>query len=525
MTLRTSDIAYGVIGNIPPSYRSSSLRNYFSQFVESGGFECFHFKHRPESRLEDPKVASGPGSGSAGKEKTRAATAKHREQTTCCVVKLRRAALNRLIKHYGRKHWLDDDGNSLPSLCVVAEVHIKDGDHLLASEGCDSQRRDFTAADLGSLPELHPPSLMPQGNVGTPTKHFLELIRACRLPAKVIKSLGLTFPSQRRNKKYGCVPFDYGCSARGAGSRESTVEEDPADDKEDGNSSHEVFSAAGHRLYDNDLDAAGLPGRFPTAVDASSENIESKYMDARSDSGEDDDTCENWERHEALHDDAGNYERNEERLFEEKIELKWEKGGSGLVFYTDAQVWQKAEGDFDEQTADDWDVDMSVYYEEDGGDMDARDSVAMRREKRLRLGLDDDSCSSRTGAFERHTKGVGRRLLLQSGWREGGRLGKSVPGLAEALECEGQHPKDKKGLGYFGEKVNRYHSNMARLRQAKDGLPIITTKYDNPRDTDPSETLLRRQNPHNLKYRTPYGAASFVRSSASGNESTSGTTH
>ena len=37
-------------------------------------------------------------------------------------------------------------------------------------------------------------------------------------------------------------------------------------------------------------------------------------------------------------------ERTTERLFEEEIELKWEKGGSGLVFYTDAQFWQEEEG-------------------------------------------------------------------------------------------------------------------------------------------------------------------------------------
>lgn len=37
-------------------------------------------------------------------------------------------------------------------------------------------------------------------------------------------------------------------------------------------------------------------------------------------------------------------ERTTEQLFEEEIELKWEKGGSGLVFYTDAQFWQEEEG-------------------------------------------------------------------------------------------------------------------------------------------------------------------------------------
>ena len=97
--------------------------------------------------------------------------------------------------------------------------------------------------------------------------------------------------------------------------------------------------------------------------------------------------------------------------------------------------------DFDEQTADDWDVDMSVYYDEgisrllytsyhldqernqtllllqsqiffspalpltDGGDMDSRDYVRMRYENRLRDGLEDGSGSSQSiGRFERFTK-------------------------------------------------------------------------------------------------------------------------
>lgn len=58
---------------------------------------------------------------------------------------------------------------------------------------------------------------------------------------------------------------------------------------------------------------------------------------------QDDDCCEEWERHEALHDDVTSQERTKERLYEEEIELKWEKGGSGLVFYTDAQYWQEEE--------------------------------------------------------------------------------------------------------------------------------------------------------------------------------------
>jgi hypothetical protein len=39
--------------------------------------------------------------------------------------------------------------------------------------------------------------------------------------------------------------------------------------------------------------------------------------------------AEEWERHEALQ-----HEEHEEYLYEGEIELQWEKGGSGLVFWT-----------------------------------------------------------------------------------------------------------------------------------------------------------------------------------------------
>ena len=54
---------------------------------------------------------------------------------------------------------------------------------------------------------------------------------------------------------------------------------------------------------------------------------------------------------------------------------------------------------------DDWDVDMSVYYDADGGDKDARDMVTMRREARRRNGRhDDEAFESAIGKFERHSK-------------------------------------------------------------------------------------------------------------------------
>ena len=61
--------------------------------------------------------------------------------------------------------------------------------------------------------------------------------------------------------------------------------------------------------------------------------------------------------------------------------------------------------DFDERTADDWDVDMSVYYEPGAGDKDARDFVAMREEAMLRSGQKEPVIEKGCiGQFEKFSK-------------------------------------------------------------------------------------------------------------------------
>lgn len=50
---------------------------------------------------------------------------------------------------------------------------------------------------------------MPNGNVGTPLRVFLELIRACRLPPRIITQLQLQFPKTGSSRRYGNVPFKY----------------------------------------------------------------------------------------------------------------------------------------------------------------------------------------------------------------------------------------------------------------------------------------------------------------------------
>ena len=88
----------------------------------------------------------------------------------------------------------------------------------------------FTEADLKSLSELNPPSLMQNGNVGTPVKVFLQLIQSCRLPPRLIRKLGLTFPKTSSNRRYGNVPFQYR-NTRTLPATEETI-----------------FTAAGHQI-------------------------------------------------------------------------------------------------------------------------------------------------------------------------------------------------------------------------------------------------------------------------------------
>ncbi|KAM9722974.1 G patch domain-containing protein 3 [Menidia menidia] len=491
---------YVAISNIPAIFRSADLRNYFSQFIESDGFQCFHYRHRPEV-LRDPAglEATVCGDGEDGGSKSTdpeestmsGSLSKQAVRSCCCIVSVHAKDADRFIKMYAGNHWIDSKGNWLARRCVIRRIKVsQDEDESSFPYKTKYEQRHrvslterFTEADLKSLPELNPPILMQKGNVGTSVKVFLQLIQSCRLPPRLIRKLGLTFPKTSSNRRYGNVPFQYRNTWTLAPTEET------------------VLTAAGHEISGPGIFVAP-PSRSRQQADdtetAEADETQKKEEeeDAQSDADDDDDRCEEWERHEALHDDVTSQERSKERLYEEEIELKWEKGGSGLVFYTDAQLWQEEEGDFDEQTADDWDVDMSVYYDKDGGDMDARDYVRMRYETRLREGVEDGSGHNQSiGSFEKFTKGFGRRLMEKQGWRDGEGLGNSQVGISEALESEGQHPRCKRGFGYHGEKLLLHPVKKAR----KDWL--ITTVYDEPKDIDRGDTLLRRQPNTSVKYR------------------------
>ncbi|XP_061633874.1 G patch domain-containing protein 3 [Phyllopteryx taeniolatus] len=493
--------AYLVISNIPVAFHSADLRNYFSQFIESGGFVCFHYRHRPEVHREPLSCGDSEEDADKSSGSDRAAPAaaddncskktKQAAKTCCCVVSVHDKHADRFVRMYAGNHWIDSKGNWLTRRCIIKRVKVSqhNDDKQFPYKTRFEQRHrvsateHFTLSDLKTLSELNPPAVMQNGNVGTSVKVFLQLIQSCRLPPRLIRKLGLTFPKTGSNRRYGNVPFQYQDTCTLPATEET------------------VLTAAGHEISGPGALAARTSARRwhddPCETAETDEpHTEEEEEDVQSNADDDEDCCEEWERHEALHDDVTSQERSKERLFEEEIELKWEKGGSGLVFYTDAQYWQEEEGDFDEQTADDWDVDMSIYYDKDGGDMDARDYVQMRLEKRLRDGLEDGSGHNQAiGSFERFTKGFGRRVMEKQGWKDGEGLGSSQAGMPDALENEGKHPHCKRGFGYHGEKLLLHPGKKAR----KDFH--ITTIYDQPKDIDKGDSLLRRQTNTSMKYR------------------------
>uniref|UniRef100_UPI00398F0E59 G patch domain-containing protein 3 n=1 Tax=Pristiophorus japonicus TaxID=55135 RepID=UPI00398F0E59 len=470
---------YAVVGNIPRGLRSADLRDMFSQFTESGGFSCFHYRHRPERWRPGPDSGPEPDQG--------------RSPTCCCVMRLPADRASRFLMMYDGSQWVDRAGDWLQSRCFIRIVRageMADSNLFsyktrkeLRSQGAPSET--FTLEDLSRLPELNPPSLMPNGNVGTPLRVFLELIQACRLPPRIITKLGLKFPKTSSGRRYGNVPFQYWGSVPVC--RKGAVDTAAGGETPQGDSPAPVL-----QLGTEEQGAGHTKSRKRRVQDEEAEGEESH-------SDDDDDTCEEWERHEALYEDVTTQERTKERLYEEEIELKWEKGGSGLVFYTDAQYWQEEKGDFDEETADDWDVDMSVYYDKDGGDKDSRDYVQMRLEQRLREGLENVSVQSpRIGGFERYTKGIGRKVMEKQGWKDGQGLGSRSSGLADALDNDGQNPKCKRGFGYHGERIQNFQPVKKPRQQTRH---LISTVYDQPEEMDQGDTLLRRRPVISMKYR------------------------
>lgn len=545
--MENKDETIVLVSNIPSTYHTSDLRRFFSDYVEQEKFICFHYRHRVEKRnSESPdesnktKENPNPSTNNASiisnistsfSQQVTARVHKVREvqqksPTTCCFVKMNCYHVEDFVTCFHHKFWLDSEDCEMMTTCLADKVAL------------DEQ------SDLKNMPELRPPNIMPRGNVGTPTQFFLDAIRDCRLPAKLIGKLKLEFP-KGKHKKYGSVAFEY-----------------------KGREGHTMKTLTS--INRRKLEALNTKG--PQVEDGKD----------KSEPEDDDDTCEEWERHEALHDDVeanrtifrqvnsnsywaagGDLEQQagtKEKPFEDEIEDVWEKGRSGINWYTDALFWKTQESqDFDEQTTDDWDVDMSVYYEKDTNhDKDAVDRLSMRTSEFLRAGKHEESLFSKKssgkrpafggkrpsmpssaqshgfkpsgskkskniGLFEVHNRGVAGEIMAKAGWKEGAGLGPSEQGIPQALDGseDGQGPREKRGLGYHGERIVFASSTSSKQvgkliqnvdlgagpssgHQWKPPPPPgqrISSVFTRPEDLDPPERVNRTNPQLYLKFR------------------------
>lgn len=185
--LYTSKSSFFLIGNIPAALHAADLRAFFSRLTEGGLFLCFHYKHRPEQSKSE--ASSNTSSDTPSK---------------CCVAVLKkgRDEEKEFVKDFSNKNWVNSDGDTMRSKARVQLLNVVEDDTPHTASA-------MLWSDLRTLPELNPPSLMPQGNVGTPLKTFMASIRSCKLPTHVIKKLRLEFPKSRSTRAYGAVKLDY----------------------------------------------------------------------------------------------------------------------------------------------------------------------------------------------------------------------------------------------------------------------------------------------------------------------------
>lgn len=101
---------YGIVGNIPSDLRSADLRAFFSQFIESKGFLCFHFRHRPEVQ-RDSKTNSSK-------------IIDNGEKTCCCIIKVYRHRIDELIKSYNGQNWTDSAGKLFKSKVLISRIKV-----------------------------------------------------------------------------------------------------------------------------------------------------------------------------------------------------------------------------------------------------------------------------------------------------------------------------------------------------------------------------------------------------------------
>jgi hypothetical protein len=154
---------------------------------------------------------------------------------------------------------------------------------------------------------------------------------------------------------------------------------------------------------------------------------------------------------------------------------------------------------------------MEGYEVEGGGDLDNRAAIDMqyhdglregrvdgsafkkraqpatkkqkRRSKRPNAGARSVAVGGRVGDFEKHTLGVGRKLMERQGWTEGSGLGSKLAGISRPVAATGN--AGRAGLGYSEEPApfTRKRPHDCKASATKSGRTFhISTVYDEKGD-------------------------------------------
>ncbi|XP_065317274.1 G patch domain-containing protein 3-like isoform X2 [Gordionus sp. m RMFG-2023] len=332
---------YLLIYNIPRQIRTPQLRLYFSNYIETNAFLCFHYKHRNNlvKNLTNTK------------------------NVCCCFIKLRLTFIAQFINDFHNHNWIDRYGNILDKRCQIMPINEKTMKNL-------SDDSIIKLQDISNLPEMNPPFIIPFGNVGTPTEYLYKKIEECKMPTQLISRLGLKFSVKDDYiKEYGNVGMTYKDNLKSHYTKESEICR---------NLKISLLDTFGNNLADTNIypKKTLFHRKMAYSNNIYDSNSNNGNMDNKNSESE-----EEWDRHCSLRDDVDKQDRIKERLFETDKEITWEKGGSGLVWYTDAAYWDALEGKgnvFEERCPDDWDIDMSVYDNPNTSDKDARDLLSIR---------------------------------------------------------------------------------------------------------------------------------------------------
>ena len=452
-----------VIKGIPENLHVPDLRIFFEPAVEQGLFACFHFRRAGRSSK------SKPG------------------ELTCRVRAVNKEAAEEIIRSFHtvpRREVLINAPVSNKARCIVAAVEAASGTR---------------TADVW---ELHPPPGLPQGNVGTCRSAVLCAIRSCKLPASVIKRLGIVPSKIRSTRSSATIPpplcwrepepeavEDSSTPTEGGSSSQAVVAERPlasaifASLKKRSRPNTRVASEGPGKTTSQKLEvakAAAKPRRMCVAMsdeesNGSNENsgvedLEGRHVPRPLDTEPDDfdeplEKAPHYERSDRL-DSAAGY------LYEDTVEHIWDKqDASGLVWYTDAAFWDRMAGDLDERCADAWDV-------EPDSDSESPASPASPKRRRLAAPV---PLVARPRAMEQGTglaavrNGIAGRIM-----RLWGGCPSATPSSTLLAIVEGLQPNlARTGLGWVGE---QQRSRQRSSRAAESDWHQIGSIYDPPQE-------------------------------------------